>query len=165
MNLRLRKGTVQVRGKTEDRCHHWHVLGCQRFPAHPLPARPSRPRGLPALRQARRTGHPQPLPGRASFGWFRHGESNPESPEKVWGCSTRAAAGRRGVGSAQPATGVRGRDCPLGGRGGGAPLPATDFPLPRVRRAARSLPGAHPPFLSSLFNSPSEFEWIILWKI
>lgn len=119
-------------------------------------------------RSARHAGLGTPTPSQLGFrlvGLGRGKATPEEAPEKVWACSPPAAAGWRGVGAGQPTTGVRGPGYLLGGRGGGAPLPAAYFPLPRVRRAARSVPGAHSPFPSSLFNSPSEFEWIVLWKI
>lgn len=131
MNLRLRKGTVQVRGRTEDRSHHWHVLRCQRFPIHPLPARPSRPRGLPALRQARRTGHPHPLPARVSFGWFRQRESNPRgSTGESLGVFAPSSGGmaRGGCGTAD--NGGAGPRLPPRGARRGSPSSCCLFPSP-----------------------------------
>lgn len=138
----------------------------------PVPARlPGQPGRGGSPRSAGHAGLGTPTHSQLGFrlGGLGGGRATPEeAPEKVWACSPRAAAGRRGAGAGQPGPGVRGAGAAprlLGGRGGGTPLPAAEFSLPRAREAARFLPRADLPFLSSLFNYPSEFEWIILWKI
>lgn len=140
MNLRLRKGTVQVRGRTEDRSQHWHLpllaevsrtstfggagrgglLG-RRSPRDARrsggpgpgpcpPARSARPRGLPALRRARRAGYPHPLPARVSFGWFKWRKSNPRgSTRESLDVLAPSSGGTAGGGSGAARAGRAGR--------------------------------------------------------
>lgn len=167
-NLRLRKGTVRVRqGRRigpssvifcaarsflrqplRRDSAGWYRAAAAVFavldgePAPTLRARPARPRGLPSLRQARRTGHPHPIPPRVSFGCFRWGKASPEeAPEKVWARRGGTMAG--GSGAAAP--------IPHGGRGG-APLFLPPIFLLRAREAVRFLLAPDLPYLSSLLN-------------
>lgn len=180
-NLRLRKGTVRVRQgrrivpalsssalpRVSCGSHFRGTLlggtgpplpsrcSTDRRP-RPLPARPARPRGLPALRQARRTGHPHPIPARVSFGWFPWGKATPEgAPEKVW-----ASRGGTMVGWERGSADVKGCSPPPMGGAAGEPLFLPPIFLPRVREAVCFLLGPDASFPSSLFNYFFEFEWI-----